>query len=67
MSDKGKRAKVEENDGSEQLDTELVLSIQKLQDVQDALEKVSLSLSLSHSVMLLGFFSALHGILSRLE
>lgn len=41
MTDKGKRAKVEEEDGSEQLDTELVRSIHKLQEVQDELEKVN--------------------------
>eukprot|EP00249_Psilotum_nudum_P013067 c24134_g1_i3 orf=278-1057(+) len=41
MMDKGKRARVEEDDGSEQLDTELVLAIEKLQEVQDELEKVN--------------------------
>lgn len=39
--DKGKKAKLEEEDGSEQLDTELVLAIEKLQEVQDELEKVN--------------------------
>lgn len=38
--DKGKRAKVDEEDGSE-LDAELVQAIEKLQEVQDELERVS--------------------------
>jgi hypothetical protein len=37
--DKGKRAKVEEEEGSE-LDAELVMAIEKLQEVQDELERV---------------------------
>lgn len=37
--DKGKRAKVEEEEGSE-LDAELVMAIEKLQEVQDDLERV---------------------------
>lgn len=37
--DKGKRAKVEEEEGSE-LDAELVQAIEKLQEVQDELERV---------------------------
>ena len=37
--DKGKRARVEEEDGSE-LDAELVQAIEKLQEVQDELERV---------------------------
>eukprot|EP00249_Psilotum_nudum_P013025 c24111_g2_i1 orf=295-900(+) len=41
MADKGKRTKVEVDDASEQLDTELVLAIEKLQEVQDELEKVN--------------------------
>ncbi|KAH7307427.1 hypothetical protein KP509_22G058200 [Ceratopteris richardii] len=41
MTDKGKRAKVDEEEGSEPIDTELVDSIQKLQEVQDELEKVN--------------------------
>eukprot|EP00250_Pteridium_aquilinum_P005597 c15669_g1_i1 orf=478-1269(-) len=41
MADKGKKAKVDEEDGSEQFDSELVLAIQKLQEVQDELEKVN--------------------------
>ncbi|KAJ7560126.1 hypothetical protein O6H91_04G114800 [Diphasiastrum complanatum] len=39
--DKGKKAKVDDEDASEQLDTELVLAIEKLQEVQDELEKVN--------------------------
>jgi len=38
--DKGKRAKVEEEEGSE-LDAELVMAIEKLQEVQDELERVN--------------------------
>ncbi|XP_024402274.2 NAP1-related protein 2 [Physcomitrium patens] len=38
--DKGKRAKVEEEEGSE-LDAELVQAIEKLQEVQDELERVN--------------------------
>lgn len=38
--DKGKRAKVDEEEGSE-LDPELVMAIEKLQEVQDELERVS--------------------------
>lgn len=41
MTDKGKRAKVEEDEGSEALDAELVMNIEKLQEVQDELEKVN--------------------------
>lgn len=46
-ADKGKKQKLGEveqgNNGSEQLDGELVLSIEKLQEIQDELEKVNLS------------------------
>ncbi|KAI5080882.1 hypothetical protein GOP47_0004065 [Adiantum capillus-veneris] len=41
MADKGKKAKVEDEDGSEPRDSELFLTIQKLQEVQDELEKVN--------------------------
>lgn len=41
MADKGKKAKVEDDDGVEPGDSELVLAIQKLQEVQDELEKVN--------------------------
>ncbi|MCO5612389.1 hypothetical protein L7F22_066656 [Adiantum nelumboides] len=41
MADKGKKAKVEDDDASEPCDSELVLSIRKLQEVQDELEKVN--------------------------
>lgn len=44
-ADKGKKQKVggadEENNGTEQIDGELVLSIEKLQEIQDELEKVN--------------------------
>jgi template-activating factor I len=40
MMDKGKKAKVEDEEGSE-LDTELVMAIEKLQEVQDELERVN--------------------------
>jgi hypothetical protein len=45
MMDKGKKAKVEDEEGSE-LDTELVMAIEKLQEVQDELERVSLVIRL---------------------
>lgn len=50
VADKGKKAKVAEREGDEEnehIDGELVLSIEKLQEIQDELEKVSTSLSLS--------------------
>lgn len=51
VADKGKKAKVAEGEGDEEtenIDSELVLSIEKLQEIQDELEKVAnLSLSLS--------------------
>ncbi len=57
--DKGKRAKVEEEDGSE-LDAELVQAIEKLQEVQDELERVrrffSFPLSLPPSESCLFYF-----------
>ncbi|KAL8529597.1 hypothetical protein ACS0TY_006868 [Phlomoides rotata] len=44
-ADKGKKQKLgeveQENNGSEQLDGELVLSIEKLQEIQDELEKIN--------------------------
>lgn len=40
MADKGKKTKVEE-ENSEQIDSELVLSIEKLQEIQDELEKIN--------------------------
>lgn len=49
VADKGKKAKIAEREGdeeSENIDRELVLSIEKLQEIQDELEKVS-NLSLS--------------------
>lgn len=50
VADKGKKAKVAEGEGDEEtenIDSELVLSIEKLQEIQDELEKVAnLSLSL---------------------
>lgn len=43
-ADKGKKQKVggaeEENNATDQIDGELVLSIEKLQEIQDELEKV---------------------------
>ncbi|ONK75452.1 uncharacterized protein A4U43_C03F16990 [Asparagus officinalis] len=44
VADKGKKAKVAERDGDEEndhIDGELVLSIEKLQEIQDELEKVN--------------------------
>ncbi|KAL2462933.1 NAP1-related protein 2 [Forsythia ovata] len=39
--DKGKKQKVEENNATEHIDRELVLSIEKLQETQDELEKIN--------------------------
>ncbi|PWA88792.1 NAP1-related protein 1 [Artemisia annua] len=41
VADKGKKPKTSENNEEEQLDTELVLSIEKLQEIQDELEKIN--------------------------
>lgn len=41
VADKGKKVKVGEEDVSEQIDAELVLSIEKLQEIQDELEKIN--------------------------
>nr|GEV28104.1 NAP1-related protein 1-like [Tanacetum cinerariifolium] len=42
VADKGKKPKTSENnEEEEQLDTELVLSIEKLQEIQDELEKIN--------------------------
>ncbi|KAH9719707.1 NAP1-related protein 2 [Citrus sinensis] len=40
VADKGKKTKVEE-ENAEQIDSELVLSIEKLQEIQDELEKIN--------------------------
>ncbi|KAK3226730.1 hypothetical protein Dsin_006592 [Dipteronia sinensis] len=40
VADKGKKTKVEE-ENTEQIDSELVLSIEKLQEIQDELEKIN--------------------------
>lgn len=44
VADKGKKLKTENNDeeNAEQIDGDLVLSIEKLQEIQDELEKVFL-------------------------
>jgi hypothetical protein len=52
-ADKGKKAKLSEGEDNEHIDGDLVLSIEKLQEIQDELEKVntvSLSLPLSLSL-----------------
>lgn len=41
VADKGKKQKVAVEKGEEQIDGELVVSIEKLQEIQDQLEKVS--------------------------
>ncbi|KAH7405078.1 hypothetical protein KP509_15G055400 [Ceratopteris richardii] len=41
MADRSKRAKLDEGDASDQLDTDLVNSVHRLQEVQDELEKVN--------------------------
>lgn len=64
MTDKGKRAKVEEDEGSEALDAELVMNIEKLQEVQDELEKVGLSVS---SVLPFTCLSPTHASLSAVN
>lgn len=40
VADKGKKTKVDE-ENAEQIDSELVVSIEKLQEIQDELEKVT--------------------------
>lgn len=40
VADKGKKTKVAENEEADHVDGELVLSIEKLQEIQDELEKV---------------------------
>lgn len=42
IADRGKKSKVADEQDSEHIDAELVLSIEKLQEVQDQLDKVSL-------------------------
>lgn len=47
VADKGKKMKVAENgqdENAEQLDPELIQSIEKLQEIQEELEKVSIFL-----------------------
>ncbi|XP_022889833.1 NAP1-related protein 2-like [Olea europaea var. sylvestris] len=39
--DKGKKQKLEENNATEHIDTDLLLSIEKLQEAQDELEKIN--------------------------
>ncbi|OAY79264.1 NAP1-related protein 2 [Ananas comosus] len=41
VADKGKKTKVAENEEADHVDGELVLSIEKLQEIQDELEKVN--------------------------
>lgn len=41
VADRGKKSKVAEDENADGIDTELVLSIEKLQEVQDELEKVN--------------------------
>jgi template-activating factor I len=51
-ADKGKKPKLSEGEENEHIDGDLVLSIEKLQEIQDELEKVNIySLSLSLSLM----------------
>lgn len=55
VADKGKKLKVSEKgeeENAEQIDGELVLSIEKLQEIQDELEKVN---SFSSLIFLLHF------------
>lgn len=40
VADRGKKSKVAEDENADGIETELVLSIEKLQEVQDELEKV---------------------------
>ena len=56
-ADKGKKAKTEAGGGeeNEQIDGALVLSIEKLQEIQDELEKVSREPVLPLPVLFLGF------------
>lgn len=57
VADKGKKAKLSdkgEEDNSEVIDEKLVLSIEKLQEIQDELEKVFIQCfyAISHSLIL---------------
>lgn len=56
-ADKGKKAKTEADGGeeNEQIDGALVLSIEKLQEIQDELEKVRSKPILPHSRLFWGF------------
>ena len=56
-ADKGKKAKTEAGGGeeNEQIDGALVLSIEKLQEIQDELEKVSRKPVLPLPLLFLGF------------
>lgn len=63
VADKGKKAKLSEkpeDDNSEVIDEKLVISIEKLQEIQDELEKVLIqcffTLSLYHSIASFFFF-----------
>jgi hypothetical protein len=47
VADKGKKLKVTEEEETDHIDGELVISIEKLQELQDELEKVFFSLSFS--------------------
>jgi len=48
VADKGKKLKVTEEEETDHIDGELVISIEKLQELQDELEKVFFPLSFSH-------------------
>jgi hypothetical protein len=53
VADKGKKLKVTEEEETDHIDGELVISIEKLQELQDELEKVFFSLSFSHPLCML--------------
>lgn len=59
-ADKGKKQKVgeleEENNVAEKIDGELVLSIEKLQEIQDELEKVILFFSFLFLILISDFY-----------
>lgn len=64
VADKGKKTKVEE-ENAEQIDSELVLSIEKLQEIQDELEKVLFCFSFEYNICLfLLYFYLLYGLRS---
>lgn len=55
IADRGKKSKITEEEDSDHIDADLVLSIEKLQEVQDQLDKVSLPSSKIRSHIAMNF------------